>query len=241
MKSVLGYLLLLGAWSVLGCSSGPVKSVASLWDKKTDDPQVVHYKTPDERIGELRELAKGADRQSPVEQQQTSAQLAEALRVEEDSFLRAEMIRTLSVYPTETAGRMLTAALDDEDPDVRLAACQGWSRRGGPEAVQALGRALNSDTNLDVRLAAAEGLGQTGHPSATTPLSTALQDRDPALQLCAVRSLEQVTGEDFGNDVLAWQQHLGTTPAMGPPGEVPMPGDSSQQTASLWQRIKKAF
>jgi hypothetical protein len=49
----------------------------------------------------------------------------------------------------------------------------------------------------------------------------ALDDPDPALQRRAVESLRQVTGRDFGNDVVAWRTYVqGGEPARRRPSLV---------------------
>jgi HEAT repeat protein len=91
---------------------------------------------------------------------------------------------------------------------VRVAACEAWSRRGGPEAVHALSKVLHGDTELDVRLAAARALGALRDRTAIPALGLALEDANPALQWRAIQSLKAVSGRDFGDNVPAWRQFV---------------------------------
>jgi HEAT repeat protein len=67
---------------------------------------------------------------------------------------------------------------------------------------------LSSDVEMDVRLAAVKALGETRDAGAVAALGEALEDRDPAMQYQAVRSLRNLTGEKLGNDVNLWRQYV---------------------------------
>lgn len=187
-----------------GCAQKPPRALHWPWSKPPDDPALAGP-TPKERIKELRALAKTAG-QLPVEdQEKTALQLAEQLAAEQDSIIRCEILRTLGKLQTPTAAAMLRAGLEDKDLDVKTAVCNAWGDRGDAEAVQILGDTLTQDPNLDVRLAAARALGKIKNQAAMQPLGLALDDPDPALQRRAVESLREVSGRDFGNDVVAWR------------------------------------
>ena len=91
--------------------------------------------------------------------------------------------------------------------DVEIAACEAWGHRAGPEAVDVLSQALAGDPDIDIRLAAARALGKTGDGAAMAALAGALEDRDPALQYRAIRSLASVTDQNFGDDVNRWREY----------------------------------
>ena len=162
---------------------------------------------PSERIAELRRLRDEAGSASPEEKQRVAAELAGQLAKEPDGSLRAEIVRTLAVYPTDVAMRILRHAIEDADVQVRIAVCEAWAQIGDAEAVRLLGATLDGDPDVDVRLAAAKALGRTGNPDAALALAPALADSDPAMQYRATLSLRRVTGKDFGT-IAAWQQHL---------------------------------
>ena len=185
--------------------------------------------SPAERIEKLQELAENAPRSSPEEKERISTELAGTIRTEEDPMIRAEIIRTLGEYPTGTSQAVLKAALDDPEAEVRLAACQAWARRGGPQSVEVLSGALLGDVDTDVRLMAAWGLGQTRDPAAVPALGNALDDNNPAMQYRAVLSLRKITGKSFDNDVSQWQQYV--------KGEPPRPAGP----ISIVERFRRMF
>ncbi|MBN2216098.1 MAG: HEAT repeat domain-containing protein [Pirellulales bacterium] len=178
-------------------------------------------KAPCQRMADLRALAKRAS-SLPVEEQEKTAQaLADEFRGEEDPLIRAEMVRAMKKLPSPEASAALRQAMEDSSIDVRIAACQAWGERTGPEAVELLGQRIGSDTNIDVRLAAARALGETNDQKAVDKLALALDDADPALQYRAVLSLQKITGKQLDNDVNQWRQYVkGETPTPTPPTSV---------------------
>jgi HEAT repeat protein len=173
--------------------------------------------TPAERIAELRKLADNAGG-GAEEKAKTSAKLAAAIRKEQDPLMRMEIVRALGRYPSPEADEVLKAALSDDDPAVRQAACEAWGRRADKTAIDLLGETLRGDVNIDVRLAAAKALGSTHNPAAMKPLAEALDDANPAMQYRAMLALREATGKDLGNDVARWQQYV--------KGELPEPKPS---------------
>jgi HEAT repeat protein len=166
--------------------------------------------SPLERIEALEEIASEHDSRAgedPAWEQEKADEIAAQIRNEDNPLIRAQMLRTLAPFKTPTAEFILTSGLKDGDPDVRMACCEAWRRRGGPEAVRVLSDVLKEDTELDVRLAAARELGQLDDPVAMQSLAMALEDENPAMQYRAMRSLESITGESFGNDVLQWREY----------------------------------
>ena len=185
--------------------------------------------SPAEQIETLQELADKASQGSPEEKDQISLKLAGMIRKEEDPMIRAEIIRTLGKYPTDMATAVLKAALNDPDAEVRLAACEAWARRGGPQSVEILSGALLGDVDSDVRLMAAWALGQTGDRAAVPALGSALNDKNPAMQYRAVLSLRKITGKRFDNDVGQWQRYV--------KGELPPPA----WPISIAERLRRMF
>lgn len=173
--------------------------------KKITHPGVV---APAERRAQYRALAKNIPQTSPGDQQQQSLRLAEELQREDDPAMRAEIIRTLALYPTPAAAAMLQAGTKDSERDVRVACCDAWRKRGGADAARILSEVLLGDTEIDVRLAAARCLGELKDPSTVAALGTALEHPDPAMQYCAARSLHEITGKDFGDNVPAWREYV---------------------------------
>jgi HEAT repeat protein len=192
-----------------GCKPLPKPEFNWPWAKKKPTSSIV---TPRDRMEKMRELAKKAPEMSPEEQLKTSVDLAEELRKEEDPLIRCQILRTLAVLPTEPAAAMLRAGAKDTDLDVRIACCNGWAKRKGPEAVQILSEIVSSDTEIDVRLAAARALGEVGDKSAVAALGVALDNSDPAMQYRAAESLAKVSGKHYDN-VKDWRDYVkGQTP-----------------------------
>ena len=99
--------------------------------------------------------------------------------------------------------------MTDENPQVRVVACQALGRRQTAKSLESLGKAVAEDTDLDVRLAAARELGRFRDPAAAQALRPALDDRDTALQGIAMDSLRGITGKrEFANSVPTWRQYL---------------------------------
>jgi HEAT repeat protein len=200
---------LLALW-MSGCAASDMKlSKLAFWRSDTE-PSV---RTRADHLEELRELAKELPSAEPARHEQTTQELAQAIRNEHDPILRAQMLRTISVCNTAGANQIVLAGMNDTDANVRRAACEALGRRGGAESVSALAKVLGSDADIDVRLAAAKALGDTRDKAAVAHLGLALEDPNPALQLRGVRSLEKVTGKDYGDDVNAWRTFVkGGTP-----------------------------
>jgi HEAT repeat protein len=202
---VLALAILLGS----GCADTRTKmshSWKKTWGYVDDHPNRPAIQSPNERVVELRALASEAPKRTLAEQEEVSANLAQAIRTELDPFIRAEIVRTMANFQTASATAVLSAGLKDPDSTVRVACCEALGKRGGPESVQVLSEALTNDTDLDVRLAAARALGETKDNAAIAALGQALEESDPALQLRAVESLRLVSGREYGNDVTAWRE-----------------------------------
>jgi HEAT repeat protein len=185
---------------------------------------------PANRIAALKKLQVDVKRRSQQEQERVVMELVEQIRNESDPLVRVAILETAALYPVPLAGQILRAGLRDQAKEVRTACCTAWGKRGGPEAVEALGTALSTDAEIDVRLAAAESLGRTSEPGAIAALAVALEDRqDPALQYRAVQSLRAIGPRDLGNDVEKWRQF-----AKNP--QAPLPeGPSLAQRLQWWE------
>ena len=221
------FVFVAGAVGWLGCAgSKPALRWPTATNRTDFVPGIV---PPAERIDTLRSLGRKAAGAGPAEQQTISADLAAVYEREEDPLIRAEIVRAMGGYPTESAAFVLESAVGDSDSDVRLAACEALGKRGDPEAVGMLTTVLSSDMDIDVRMAAARALGETGDSAAVSPLGRILEERDPALQHQAVMSLRKCSGQDLGNDVNRWRQYVR--------GETPDP----PRSISVAERVKRLF
>ena len=177
---------------------------------KKSPEEELGIKTPQDRVNELRELAKSAKKQSLAVQERVVAELAQEYEREGDAWVRREILRALAAYPQPQAGAVLVSALEDSEVETRRVACAGLGTRGDQTAVRQLSRVVASDTNVDVRLAAVEALGRTDDQGALGPLAEALADPDPAMQWQAQRALVATSGRDYGNNVQAWREYAQT-------------------------------
>jgi len=214
-------LLVLAAITFTGCAEGPLWRMGAIspWARKKWAEEEKIVQSLFSRRDQLREIAARADSMSPSEQEQVSRELTTLFREDSVKLLRIEVVKTLTVLPTQTASDTLRMAARDEDRDVRLAACRAWGERGGDEGVDALRYVLERDEDIDVRLAATKALASFQGPNAVDALSLALDDRDPALQHNAMASLEEVTGKDYRRSVTAWREFVrggNPTPPEGP-------------------------
>ena len=183
--------------------------------------------TPGMRVAAIQEMAARADEVDSAEQTRLTEQLASQIRTEPDPLVRKAIQETIGGYSTPLARDVLVAGLSDEDLDVRLACCQKLGQRAEPTSVQVLRGVIENETELDVRLAAVDALGEISTNDSIAVLAIALKDRDPAMQFAGVQSLRKISGQDFGNDVNAWQAYAaGEQPQIAP-------------KASVAQRIKE--
>ncbi len=200
--------LLASVAAIAGCApskSGLLARWNPFYNEDPYDPRQ-YGPTIDERVEEIRELARRAPRMSPDERDQVSQDLGRRLQAETSMAIKLELVRALGAFETPMADTALRMALSDPDPEIRRTAVKAWGRRQSPQAIQMLSQTLSSDTDLDVRMAAAAELGNFKDRAAVEALGVALEDSDPALQLRAIESLRLATGRDYGADVAAWRQ-----------------------------------
>jgi len=141
--------------------------------------------------------------------------LAARLKEEKTAVMRTEFVRTLTAFPTPIANEAILASVNDEDTSVRLLAIKALSRTPTAEGFQAVSQAVTGDPDIDVRVVAARELGKFRGFDAARSLRPALDDRDPALQLAAMQSLESLDGHtEYRRNVAVWREHLdGGNPA----------------------------
>ncbi len=189
-----------------------VPLLKSLAPEKPVPPEIIARCGPTaiQRIEEINRLGKAAGKASPDRRQVIAETLAQQIRDEKDPTVRAKIVSAIVNCRTPVATSVLRAAMEDEDLDVRVTACNAWGQVGGPEAVELLGRTIGDDgAELEVRLAATDALANVKQPGAVQALGLAIQDRqNPALQFRAAQSLQQVTGLRHGNNLVAWRDFV---------------------------------
>ncbi len=188
--------------SAAGCARNGAHQNAFLLPWQERPETVPGVKSPQERISELKAVASAATPTVGM-----SEQLAREIQQEQDPLVRLHIVRALAKIPDATASAVLHAGLEDPEKLVRVACCEAWGQRGGPEAVQELTTVLEAESDVDVRMAAARALGETKNTAAVAPLASVLSDNDPAIQRRAIQSLKAVSGKDYGYDVQAWRQY----------------------------------
>jgi HEAT repeat protein len=197
LKTPLLSVLLLSA----GCARNAMETSAFRLPWQDVPEKIPGVKAPNERIAELKAIAKN---KHSAEQ---GAQLAAEIQHEQDPLVRLYIVRALAAIPGDKASAVLHAGLEDPEESVRIACCEAWGQRGGSEAVEELSTVLRAESSVDVRMAAARALGLTKQPTAVKPLAEVLADNDPAMQRRAIESLKGVSGKDYGYDVQAWRQY----------------------------------
>jgi len=201
----------IGVALVAGCADGPIPETKFLnpWVRKQwaeDEQRVTTYHR---KVADLAELRAKAAKLPPAELEATASQLAARVHDEKSAALRGEFVRTLGAFRTPTAQQALVASMNDESSSVRVLACKALGQAPTAEGFQALAHAVSDDADLDVRIAAAHELGKFKNFGAPKALRPALDDRDPALQIAAMQSLEAVDGHtEYRRNVAVWREHL---------------------------------
>jgi len=202
---------------IAGCADGPIPETKVLnpWVRKQWAEDEQRTTTYHRKVADLAELRKKARSMPPAERDETALHLAARLKEEKNAVLRAEFVRTLAAFPTPIANEAILASMNDEDTSVRVLAMKSLARTPTAEGFQALSQAVTSDTDLDARVVAARELGKFRGFDAPKSLRPALDDRDPALQLAAMQSLEALDGHtEYRRNVAVWREHLdGGNPA----------------------------
>ena len=230
----------LGSWAVslgilislaVGCAEGPFKQLAA-WNpyySKQWEADEQRGPTFHKRLAELKLLQSEASRLTPDEQTQYIQKLVELVQNDSNPVIRRRQSEPSPISPVNPSGPGFRTATADDDPEVRIAACQAWGQHPGPEALQTLADIVRHDAKLDVRMVATAELAKFSDPTAVEALGVALNDHDPALQYRAIQSLKTCTGEDFGNSVAAWRDFVaGRTPA-------------AEEGPSLVERLQQLF
>lgn len=191
-----------------GCAAGPFEELAWLnpihrqeWAKDDHDANNYHS-----RIKEYRKIAATIGQLSPELQDNLAQDLTLEFEHETDPLYRIEIVRALGPARSAAAEGGLRKAAKDPNPNVRMAACVAWRKRGGEAAGKVLSETLVGDTDRIVRISAAKALGDLKDPSTMRSLGLALEQDDPAMQYACVESLKNISGRDYGNNLSAWQE-----------------------------------
>ncbi|MFM1902876.1 MAG: hypothetical protein RLZZ440_776 [Planctomycetota bacterium] len=196
-------------------ASGCASWMSQFDAKKAAQERERYGATADYRIKNFRAEADRARKADGARQVEFTKGLTAAVLAEHDPRVRAAIVTVAAGFDTPAAVAICKGALEDPDARVRMAACEAWRTRGGPEAVALLAARSEADQEIDVRLKALRELGDLGDEGAVPALARALEDPDPAVQFRAVGALKQVSGRDLGDDVNAWRAWAADPEAKG--------------------------
>lgn len=121
-----------------------------------------------------------------------------------DPMVRAASAHALGLHGQPADALLLATALGDSSQLVRWEAAKGLQRIHNDQAVAPLIEAMVEDEDVDVRMAAATALGQYRERGVIEALIRGLDDRSLGVAVHARRSLNILTGENFGTDPVAW-------------------------------------
>lgn len=193
-----------------GCAEGP------LWRAGHYNPWVRSQWAEEEKIADtlftrkrrMENVVAQSTNASINVQEEAALALSDIVFRDKVLLMRLHAVKLLGRLNCPTSVETLTKASKDNDKDIRLAAIAAWKMVSPESAVPQLQEIIGSDTDIDVRLAATEALGNFPGRSSVNALSLSLNDRDPALQVRAAESLQRVTGEPLGRNIVAWQDYV---------------------------------
>ncbi len=132
---------------------------------------------------------------------------------ERDPLAKAVALAALGRHGVPDDAIIIAVSLDHENPQVKWAAAQALQRIHNAAVVSDLLDVLRRDEEqTDTRIAAAVAVGQYAQDRVFQGLVGALDDRELALNLAALTSLQTLTGEDFRLDARAWLAWYNNTP-----------------------------
>lgn len=119
--------------------------------------------------------------------------LAGALEAESDPATRRALLRAVGHVGGGELVPVLVTALDDPDPEIRLAAIEGLGATGADAAIEPLAGVVG-DTEME-SLAAIRALGELGLPGAASVLAPLLSSPDVERRRAAARAAVAVAAE----------------------------------------------
>lgn len=197
-----------------GCMDGPFYTLNSAmpWTQRAWQEDEQYGATYTTRVTEFDTLKSQIPTMAPDEQEKWANVLTEMMDSETSPELRRRSVECLAMINGPIADEGLTKASEDRVDKVRITACKAWQSRKSETSKKMLTQIAVSDQSPSVRIAALEALGKTAGGVAKEAFEMALEDNDPAIQYQAAKSLKQITGEDFGGDIEAWQNFLANSP-----------------------------
>lgn len=193
-----------------GCAEGMFWKTGYLspWARQQWSAEEAIAPTAYARREKMEEVVATALAGNEESQEKASEYLSEIVNNDPVLLMRIEATRLLGDLPTETAAMTLQAAAKDREVEIRQAAIRSLNNLKGDVAAEVLAQMAQTDSDVDVRLAATRALADFPGNASTRALANVIADPNPALQLRAAEALVEITDENFGNDISAWQTYL---------------------------------
>ncbi len=199
--------------SLTGCAEG------RLWRTGQYVPWAQNKWIEEEKIAdtlfvkkrEMREQVEFAINGTQQDQQNAAKFLAEIVRRDSILLHRIYAVKLLGQLDCPASLKALQEATEDSNSEIRIAAIGSLEQLPADNSLPRLQEILMDDTNTDVRLAAARAIGEFSGEQAITAVAVALDDQDPALQRRVMQSLEKISGEPLGIDLVAWEKYVKAT------------------------------
>ncbi|GAB6165344.1 hypothetical protein JCM19992_13440 [Thermostilla marina] len=164
------------------------------------------FEHPAARVERLEKAV--ASKPDEAEKRRIAAEIARFFQESDDPSIRQDLTKLAAKLVGPDTVQVLRTAARDPDPRVRMAAAEALKDLPIPEATPLLVQLAENDPDSDVRHTAIAALGKRNDPAALQALGSQLKTRDPATQYLAMKSLRQVTGENFGYDARQWLAYL---------------------------------
>ena len=231
VKWLAGVMLSLVACSASGCLDGPLHQMKKLnpFIHKEWNADRVLGPTFEDRLAELRLLDGQVEKMSTDNQDRWASLLAKIATKDPSPEMRSRAVLTLSRVAGDQSLQALNTASSDEVEKVRLAVCKAWKKRGDSAARDMLLSLAQADGSVHVRQAAIQSLSGFNEPEVRNALGTMLEDRSPAVQHQAVRTLQTLSGRNYGGDFAAWRKYVAGE-------DVPEP-ENAQLTSRLFKSL----
>ncbi len=183
---------------------------------------------PRDRKKQIQEKGEKGAKAPDAEKEVLVAQLMVEYRTSPDQNMRREAVDAMAKIPHAKRDFYMKEMLLDDDPFIRISVLEAIGKSFNGERSELIGILIDrmkTDTDKDVRLRATEIIGAVGETCSgrgktvfarssapdveqakriETALGDVLLDKVPAMRFQAMRSLHQVTGKDFGENINSW-------------------------------------
>jgi hypothetical protein len=197
-----GVLTLLALGTVCGCDTAGQDIGEALKFNTPSPTQAAGWMF--HRDAEKRRLGISLISNSPFGGEEPYMKVYREAIVDVDPMVRAASAHALGLHGQPEDAPLLATALTDTAQLVRWESAKGLQRIYNDAAVAPLIEAAVNDADVDVRMAAATALGQYKERRVIEALIRGLDDRSLGVAFHARRSLNVLTGENFGTNPVAW-------------------------------------